>query len=124
LLENSPAVRFLGDGAEQDEILIQEILKLRIFVELLTQQFTARSGIGVKVDKDQLVIAFGFGHRFVQRSFEPALGGSHGGEDKHERQNERFFHVHLSRDYSLSGQGCQSKLTLILEFAIFFGQGV
>ena len=65
MLEYCLAVRFLGDGAEQDEILVQEILKLGIFVELLTQQFAARSGIGVKIDQDQLVIAFGFGHRFV-----------------------------------------------------------
>jgi hypothetical protein len=82
------AVRFLGDGAEQDEILVQEILEFGIFVELLTQQFTAASGVGVKIDKDQLVIAFGLGRRFVQRSFEPALGGSHRGEHKQERQDE------------------------------------
>jgi hypothetical protein len=35
-LENSLAVGLLGDGPEQDEILVQEIPKLGIFVELLT----------------------------------------------------------------------------------------
>jgi len=83
----------LTDGPKQDEIGVQEILELGIFIELLTQQFAAPSGVGVKIDENQLVIALGLGHGFIQGSLEPALGRGQGGEDKHERQGKEFFHA-------------------------------
>jgi hypothetical protein len=76
----------LRNSPEQDEISVQEVLELGIFVELLTQQFAGPSGVRIKVNEDQLVIALGLGHGFVQGSLEPALGRGQGGEDKHERQ--------------------------------------
>jgi hypothetical protein len=76
----------LRNSPEQDEIGVQEVLELGIIIELLTQQFTAPSGVRIKINEDQLVIDLGLGHRFVQGSLEPALGRGQGGEDKHERQ--------------------------------------
>jgi hypothetical protein len=62
---NFSAGGFLENGPEEHEIRIQKILEFGIFVELLTQQFTAPSGIGVKIDENQLVIALGFGYCLV-----------------------------------------------------------
>jgi hypothetical protein len=76
----------LRNSPEQDEIGVQEVLELGIFIELLTQQFATPSGVRIKINEDQLVIALGLGHGFVQGSLEPALGRGQGGEDKHERQ--------------------------------------
>jgi hypothetical protein len=87
----------LDNGSEEDEILFEEVSELGIFVKLLTQQFAAPSGVGVKIDEDQLVIAFGFGRRLVQGSLEPCLGRSRASERKHEGQSEEFFHIRILR---------------------------
>ena len=68
-------------------------MEFRVVVKLLTQQFTATSGVGVKIDEDQLVIAFGLGYRLVQGALEPILGRSHRGERKHQERGKEFFHA-------------------------------
>ena len=56
----------LGDGPEEDEILVQEGVELGVVVELLTEQFAAPSGVGVEVDENQLVLDLGLGDCLVQ----------------------------------------------------------
>ena len=65
LLEDDLALRLLGVDPVEHEVLGQEVLELGVVVELLTQQFTARSGVGRKIEEDQLVIDFGLGVRLV-----------------------------------------------------------
>jgi hypothetical protein len=82
--------RFLGVDLIQDEILGQEVLELGVVVKLLTQQFTAPSGIGGKIEEEGLVIGFGLGERLIQGPIEPhgVLGERRGGEHKHDGQDE------------------------------------
>jgi hypothetical protein len=90
LVENELPGRFLGEDLIEDEILGQEVLELGIVVKLLTQQFTAPSGVGGKIEEKGLVIDFGLGERLVQGPFEPhgVLGERRGGEHKHDGQDE------------------------------------
>jgi hypothetical protein len=86
LVEHDLALRFLRVNPVEDEILGQEVLELGVVVKLLTQQFTARSSVGVEIEEDQLVIGFGLGVRLVQGTLEPfqVLGERRGGEHKHD----------------------------------------
>jgi hypothetical protein len=81
LVEHDLALRFLRVNPVEDEIL-----ELGVVVKLLTQQFTARSSVGVEIEEDQLVIDFGLGVRLVQGTLEPfqVLGERRGGEHKHD----------------------------------------
>ncbi|MGZ5555262.1 MAG: hypothetical protein ACXW3H_05840, partial [Candidatus Aminicenantales bacterium] len=63
-------------------VLVEVILELGIIVELLTQQFTASSRVGIKIHQDQFILAFGFGHGLVQRALELDLGRSRRDEPK------------------------------------------
>jgi hypothetical protein len=92
LFEDRRSGGLLGDSPEEDEILVQESVELGIVVKLLTEQFAGPSGVGVKVDEDQLVLDLGFGNGLVQGALEPVLRRSHGGEDKHHEQEKCFFH--------------------------------
>jgi len=65
-------------GAVEDEMPIQEILELGIFVELLTQQSAAPSAVREEIDQDVFSFGFGFSQSFVQRSPEPGLGSDQG----------------------------------------------
>jgi len=89
LVEDELPGRFLGVDLNQDEIVGQEVLELGVVVKLLTQQFTARSGVGGKIEEEGLVIGFGLGERLVQGSLEPhgVLGERRRGEHKHDDQN-------------------------------------
>jgi hypothetical protein len=88
LVEDELPGRFLGVDLIQDEILGQEVLELGVVVKLLTQQFTAPSSIGGKIEEEGLVIDFGLGERLVQGPLEPhrILGERRGGEHKHDEQ--------------------------------------
>jgi hypothetical protein len=89
LVEDELPGWFLGVDLIEDEILGQEVLELGVIVKLLTQQFTARSGVGGKIEKKGLVVDFGFGERLVQGPLEPhgVLGERRGGEHKHEEKD-------------------------------------
>jgi hypothetical protein len=89
-LEGFGADRLAIIGQKDDEILVEEGMKLGVLVKLLTQQSAASSATAVKIDDDQLVLGPGFGHGLVQRSLEPVLGRSGGGEDK-QRANSQCF---------------------------------
>jgi hypothetical protein len=67
-------------------------MKLGVLVKLLTQQSAASSATAVKIDDDELVLALGFGHGLFQRSLEPVLGRSGGGENEDTRKEEGFLH--------------------------------
>lgn len=71
-------------GQEENEILIEEGMKLGVVVKLLTQQSAAASATAVEIDEDELVLAFGFGHGLVEGALEPVLGRSRGGENEKE----------------------------------------
>jgi hypothetical protein len=86
-LEDLRALGFVAIGAEQDEMLVQETLKLGILVKLLTQQSTARSATRVKIEEDLLVFRPGLGHGFVQGALVPVLGGR---GRRHEQNHRRY----------------------------------
>lgn len=67
-------------GAEDDEIGIQEFLKLGIFKKLLTQQSTGPSATRVKIDENQLFFTLRFGQGLIESSLKPDLSESRGGE--------------------------------------------
>jgi hypothetical protein len=94
LVEDELPGRFLGVDLNQDEILGQEVLELRVVVKLLTQQFTAPSSVGGKIEEKGLVIGFGLGERLVQGPLEPhrILGERQRGDHKHHQEEKCFFH--------------------------------
>jgi hypothetical protein len=75
-LEDGIALGVLSDGPKNDEILCQEILKLGVFEKLLTEQYTAPSGVGCEIEEDFFVFDLGFGHDFVQGALKKDLGRS------------------------------------------------
>jgi hypothetical protein len=58
---------------EKNKILVEKLLKFFVSVELLIQQYAGPSAIREEVDQDELVFAFGFGHRIIQAALEPIL---------------------------------------------------
>jgi hypothetical protein len=81
-LEGLRADRRAVVGQEEDEIFVEEGMKLGVVVKLLTQQSAASSATAVKIDEDELVLALGFGHGLVHGPLEPVLGRSGGGENE------------------------------------------
>jgi hypothetical protein len=75
-LEDGIALRVLNGGPEGDEIFLEEILEFGVFEELLTEQFTAPSGVGREIEDDFFVFGLGLGHGFVQGALEKDLGRS------------------------------------------------
>jgi hypothetical protein len=85
----------LGNGPEDDEIRVEETLELGVLEKLLTQQFTAPSRVGVKIDKDFFVFGFCLGQGLVEGPGEEDLGRSRGGEDEDKKSRKEFLHGHL-----------------------------
>jgi len=75
-LEDGVALGVLSNGPKNYEILCQEILKLGVFEKLLTEQYTAPSGVRSEVEEDFFVFGLGLGYGFVQSALEKDLGRS------------------------------------------------
>jgi len=73
------ALRVLDGGPIEDEIFLEEILELGVFEELLTEQFTAPSGVGREVEEDFFVFRLSDRHSFVDSALEKDLGRSQRG---------------------------------------------
>jgi hypothetical protein len=86
LLEDLPSLLFIPVGAEEDKILIKEILEFRILVKLLTQQSAAPSATREEIKEDPFVLALGLSHSLVESAFEPVLGAGQGSEQENERK--------------------------------------
>ena len=94
-LEDRLSRRLTVVSQNEDEVLVEKGMKLGVMVKLLTQQSATASAAAVEINEDELVLAFGLGHGLVQRTVEPILGRSGGGENEQERKGKGFFHVCL-----------------------------
>jgi hypothetical protein len=108
LVEEDTAGGFLGDRLKEDEILGQVVLILGDIEELLTEQLAARSGVGVEIEEELLVLGFGLGLGFVERALEEgirSLGEGRRGEKKKRGGKSEFFHALLlnAKDYIRNG---------------------
>jgi hypothetical protein len=88
-------------GADEDEILVQEILEFGIGVDLLTQQDAAPSASRIEIDEDEFAFGIGLGDGLIDRAGEPLLSESCGrNESDNKGRNEnsfgREFHAFLS----------------------------
>jgi hypothetical protein len=62
-------------------MFMEKIMILRIFVKLLTQQYTSPSAVREKIDKDQFALGFGLSQGLVEGTIEPVLGRERGNEE-------------------------------------------
>jgi len=93
-------------------MLVQEIMKFRILVKLLTQQSAARSTTREEIEEDPFVLAFGLGHGLVERALEPVLSrGKRGDKENDRKEGERFLHRDLTPiNYKGDYAGCQQDI--------------
>ncbi len=91
------AERISPAGAVDDEVFVQEFGVIGVFVELLDQQFTAPSTVGVEIDEDGFVFLLGQSQCFLERSLvnRGRLGRSQGCREDNSGKNGEFSHSGL-----------------------------